>query len=152
MTLPFTKIGTYIKNMTEHSFKAELRIPTSLEMLEHVYEWSRAQLERLPLSENKRYEILLGISEAVTNAIRHGNKLDPNKYVSISFLAKPDGVTVTIGDEGEGFDPDALPDPTHGEHILVPSGRGVFLLRSLAEEVLFEKNNDGNLVIARFLT
>src|SRR5688572_10321659 len=138
--------------MTEHSFEAELRIPTSLEMLEHVYEWSRAQLERLPLSENKRYEILLGISEAVTNAIRHGNKLDPNKFVSISFLAKPDGVTVTIGDEGEGFDPHTLPDPTRGEHILVPSGRGVFLLRSLAEEVLFEKNNDGNLVIARFLT
>jgi serine/threonine-protein kinase RsbW len=138
--------------MTEHSFEAELRIPTSLEMLEHVYEWSRTQLERLPLSENKRYEILLGISEAVTNAIRHGNKLDPNKYVSISFLGKPDGVTVTIGDEGEGFDPDVLPDPTHGEHILVPSGRGVFLLRSLAEEVFFEKNNDGNLVIARFLT
>ncbi len=138
--------------MTEHSFEADLRIPASLEMLEHVYEWSRHQLARIPLTENKRFEILLAISEAVTNAIRHGNKLDPNKHVSISFLAKEDGVTVTIGDEGEGFDPDSLPDPTHGEHLLVPSGRGVFLLRSLAEEVLFEKNNNGNLVIARFLT
>lgn len=138
--------------MTEHSFEAELRIPASLDMLEHVYEWSRSQLERLPLSENKRYEILLGVSEAVTNAIRHGNKLDPDKHVSILFLAQPDRVTVTIGDEGEGFDPDALPDPTQGEHILIPSGRGVFLLRSLAEEVIFEKNSDGSLVIARFLT
>ncbi len=138
--------------MTEHSFEAELRIPASLDMLEHVYEWSRAQLDRLPISENKRYEILLGISEAVTNAIRHGNKLDPNKQVSISFLAKPESITICIGDEGEGFDPDALPDPTHGEHILVPSGRGVFLLRSLAEEVTFERTSDGNIVVAHFLT
>jgi serine/threonine-protein kinase RsbW len=138
--------------MTEHSFEAELRIPASLDMLEHVYEWSRVELSRLPISENKRYEILLGISEAVTNAIRHGNKLDPNKHVSITFLAEPEGVTVTIGDEGEGFDPDALPDPTQGEHILVPSGRGVFLLRSLAEEVTFERTSYGNIVVAHFLT
>ena len=138
--------------MTEHSFEAELRIPASLDMLEHVYEWSRAQLGRLPISDNKSYEILLGISEAVTNAIRHGNKLDPNKHVSISFLAEPVGVTVTIGDEGEGFDPDALPDPTIGEHLLVPSGRGVFLLRSLAQEVTFERTSDGNIVVAHFLT
>lgn len=138
--------------MTEHSFQADLRIPASLDMLEHVYDWSRKQLSRLPISENKQYEVLLAISEAVTNAIRHGNKLDPDKYVTIEFIGSPEHVTIKIGDEGEGFDPDVLPDPTHLEHILTPSGRGVFLLRSLAEEVIFERTPSGNLVIARFLT
>lgn len=138
--------------MTNHTFESELRIPASLDMLEHVYDWSRTQLANIPLSENKRYEILLAISEAVTNAIRHGNKLDSSKFVNISFVSAPGRVTVTIDDEGDGFDPDVIPDPTQDEHLLIQSGRGVFLLRSLAEEVLFQRSDDKNRVVARFLT
>jgi serine/threonine-protein kinase RsbW len=135
-----------------HPFEAELHIPATLETLENVYEWARHQLSRLPLAENKSYEILLALSEAVTNAIRHGNREDPATFVDIRFSAEQGRVTISVEDEGEGFDPERLPDPTHHERIFTPNGRGVFLLRSLANDVQFEFTSTGTVVIAHFLT
>src|SRR5262245_21940700 len=124
--------------MSTHAFEAELHIPASLETLENVYEWARHQLARVPLEENKSYEILLALAEAVTNAIRHGNRENPETFVDIRFSSGHGVVTISVEDEGEGFDPSHLPDPTHHEHIFTPNGRGVFLLKSLANTVEFD--------------
>jgi serine/threonine-protein kinase RsbW len=84
--------------------------------------------------------ILISITEAVNNAIYHGNKANPDKKIDIYFKAYPDHITFTIKDEGTGFNFNNLPDPTSAEMIDKPDGRGVFLMRNLADKITFEDN------------
>jgi serine/threonine-protein kinase RsbW len=89
-------------------------------------------------------EILISLTEAVNNAIVHGNRLDPNKEVTITFSEDGQHMHFTIEDEGAGFDYDSLPDPTAPENIEKPHGRGVFLMRQLADTCEFE---DGGRIV-----
>ena len=82
--------------------------------------------------------ILVSITEAVNNAIRHGNKLDPDKKVDFSFESTEKEITFKIQDKGVGFDPDSIPDPTLPENIAKPDGRGIFIMKNLSDEVKFE--------------
>lgn len=84
--------------------------------------------------------ILIAITEAVNNAIVHGNKKDPLKKFSVACASEQDKLTFTVKDQGQGFDFDNLPDPTDPANIEKPNGRGVFLMRNLADEVNFEDN------------
>lgn len=92
--------------------------------------------------------ILIGVTEAVTNAIQHGNLNDVSKKVTVSYLINDKKLTFVIRDEGKGFSFADLPDPTSPENIEKESGRGIFLIKSLADEVSFE--NNGNKVIVSF--
>lgn len=85
--------------------------------------------------------VILAISEAATNAMKHGNGYDATKQVEIELSVKDDKLEVwaIVEDEGAGFDPDALPNPLDTENLLKASGRGVFLIRNLADEVHFEE-------------
>lgn len=94
--------------------------------------------------------ILIALTEAVNNAILHGNKGNPGKNVSINYTSQPDSITFTIKDEGDGFNYDTLPDPTAPENIEKPNGRGVFLMRNLADKVEFLDN--GRVVSLNFKT
>lgn len=100
------------------------------------------------ISEDNYGNILVAITEAVNNAIYHGNKANPEKHIDIFFKSFPDRVAFTIKDEGPGFDFSNLPDPTSPENIEKPQGRGVFLMRNLADRVSFEDN--GSKVILDF--
>ncbi len=94
-------------------------------------------------------ELLIAMTEAVNNAIVHGNKLDASKNVTITFDVPDDkNLRFTIEDEGPGFDYNNLPDPTAPENIEKPHGRGVFLMRQLADDCAFEDN--GRIVILSF--
>jgi serine/threonine-protein kinase RsbW len=78
------------------------------------------------------------LHEAVTNAICHGNKLDPEKKVVLTVEAKdPSTLSFSVTDEGEGFDPSMIPDPTSPDRIAEPNGRGVFLISKLSDKVIF---------------
>ena len=92
--------------------------------------------------------ILIAMTEGVNNAIVHGNKLDPEKSVSVSFAIDEKNLVFRISDEGPGFDYDNLPDPTAPENIENPHVRGVFLMRHLADECAFE--DDGRIVELTF--
>ena len=92
--------------------------------------------------------ILIALTEAVNNAIHHGNRLDPEKTVRLSYEVRDKDIVFLIVDEGPGFDYENLPDPTDPENIEKPHGRGVFLMRALAEEVEFEDN--GSTVVMTF--
>ena len=92
--------------------------------------------------------ILVAITEAVNNAIYHGNQANPKKNIDIFFKSFPDHVSFIVKDEGKGFNYDSLPDPTNPENIENPNGRGVFLMRNLADNVSFEEN--GSKVILDF--
>ncbi|MBL7954958.1 MAG: ATP-binding protein [Flavobacteriales bacterium] len=81
--------------------------------------------------------ILIALTEAVNNAIHHGNGLDPSKSVTLGYVVKGDRIIFMVQDQGPGFDHDHLPDPTDPQNIEKPHGRGVFLMRALADSVEF---------------
>lgn len=85
-------------------------------------------------------KISLSVIEAVNNAILYGNKQDPTKYVRFFVEAKEDNLYVTIQDEGEGFDFTYIPDPTLPDNIEKITGRGLFLMKTLSDELIFEDN------------
>ena len=103
----------------------------------------------LGISQDNYGKILVAAMEAVNNAIQHGNKADPGKYVDIEMLLEGRNVIVIITDEGKGFDPRKVPDPTRPENIEEINGRGVFLMSRLADSI--EYNDKGNSVKMTFL-
>ena len=84
--------------------------------------------------------ILIALTEAVNNAIHHGNRLDPAKQVMLGYEVKGEQIVFVVSDQGPGFDFEHLPDPTDPENIEKPHGRGVFLMRALADSVEFSDN------------
>lgn len=77
----------------------------------------------------------MAVREAVTNAVVHGNRQDANKTVDVTLKSSPDAVEISVHDQGAGFNPEDVPDPTAEENILKASGRGIFFMRSFMDEV-----------------
>ncbi len=100
------------------------------------------------ISRENYGKILVSVMEAVNNAIIHGNKSDQTKFVEIELKMTNGSLTVVVQDEGAGFKHIDVPDPTQPENILKTSGRGVFLMKKLADEIEFNKK--GNCVIMTF--
>ncbi|MDO8969278.1 MAG: ATP-binding protein [Saprospiraceae bacterium] len=93
---------------------------------------------RYNLSPDTQGNILVSLTEAVTNAVLHGNRGDCRKSVSISLSHNPDALAISVTDEGPGFDPNQVPDPTSIEHLECCGGRGLYLMRHLSDECRFE--------------
>jgi serine/threonine-protein kinase RsbW len=93
--------------------------------------------------------LLVATTEAVNNGIIHGNKRDPGKTVIITCSLNGQSLVVRVQDEGPGVDPSKLPDPLSEENLLRENGRGVFLMRSLMDEVVFEKVPGGSIVVMK---
>jgi serine/threonine-protein kinase RsbW len=91
--------------------------------------------------EDTASQIAMVAREAVINAILHGNKQDPAKQVQVSFELNDESLRIEIADEGPGLDPDTVPDPLAPENILRSSGRGIFLMRAIMDEVHFHQSN-----------
>ena len=92
------------------------------------------------ISEDYYGNILIAITEAVNNAIYHGNQANPAKWIDIFFKSSTDHVSFIVKDEGPGFKYGEIPDPTNPDNVDKPNGRGVFLMRNLADKVSFEDN------------
>jgi len=103
------------------------------------------QLEKHEWIQHDIFSVHLALEEALVNAIRHGNRLDESKQVHVACRMSPDLVQIEITDEGEGFDPSAIPDPTDPDNIEAPSGRGIMLMRNFMSRV--EYNDAGNRVV-----
>lgn len=95
---------------------------------------------RYGVHESRYGNILIALTEAVNNAIHHGNGLDPSKSVTLGYQATDDQIIFVVRDEGAGFDYQHLPDPTDPQNLEKPHGRGVFLMRALADAVEFSDN------------
>jgi serine/threonine-protein kinase RsbW len=100
------------------------------------------------ISKDSYGKIMVAVMESVNNAIIHGNKADLKKKVEIEFRIEKGNLTVSVTDEGKGFKPGEVPDPTRPENIEEISGRGIFLMSKLADEIKF--NRKGNNVILKF--
>lgn len=126
----------------------QLRIESKMENLTRIEALVDEICEMYQVSEDYYGNILVAVTEAVNNAIQHGNKYDPNKSIDLEFIPNDNHITFTIKDEGEGFDYDNLPDPTDPENIEKPHGRGIFLMKHLADGVEFQEN--GRIVMLNF--
>jgi len=99
-------------------------------------------LENRSYSDHDLFGVRLALEEALVNAIKHGNGMDPGKQVHIDCSFSDDRVTIVIEDEGPGFDVLAVPDPTIEENLDKPGGRGIMLMRSFMNHI--EYNDTGN--------
>jgi serine/threonine-protein kinase RsbW len=97
-------------------------------------------VDRFKVSPESYGNILISLTEAVTNAMRHGNRNDENKLVRVDCRKQQDTICFEVSDEGKGFDYNNLPDPTHPDNICKCGGRGVFLMRELADDIEFHDN------------
>lgn len=100
--------------------------------------------DKYKVREEHYGNILIALTEAVNNAIYHGNKQDPEKTVSVQYEADKDRFYFRIEDDGPGFDFENVPDPTSPENLEKPNGRGVFLMKHLSDELTFQ--DDGRIV------
>jgi len=121
----------------------ELTIPSDPEELPKVDEIAEKVAIEMKFPKDLRDDIAIAVTEAVNNAIIHGNHEDPDKKVHITFTSQPDGLKVRVIDEGDGFDPDKMPDPTSPENILLEQGRGVFIIKHLMDYTEFKKVRGG---------
>jgi serine/threonine-protein kinase RsbW len=113
-------------------------IPSRTDQIEPMADRFLRQLGDLVAADGHRDAIDLALREALVNAIVHGNKRDATKRVKVEGYALPDRqVLVVVRDEGEGFDPSLLDDPTKPENIERATGRGIFLIRQFMDEVQF---------------
>ncbi len=91
-------------------------------------------------NEDSIFAIKLTLEEAITNAIKHGNKSDRSKKVVVRYTVDAAEIVICIRDEGAGFDPDAVPDPTSPDRLSLPSGRGILLMRAYMNEIEYRHN------------
>jgi len=99
------------------------------------------------LDEDTSNAILVAVIEAGTNAIQHGNAFDEAKLVTFEFIVHTDDIVVQVDDYGRGFDPEKVANPTDEAHILNPHGRGLYLMRSLMDEVTFRTRPDAGTTV-----
>jgi len=128
-------------DMPRNSFE-KIEIVSVFPQAKQVEDLIIEQAEKLGYSEEDIFALRLSLEEALTNAIRHGNGQDPQKKVKIRYRAQPEEVEIYIADEGKGFDPSLVPDPTREDKLECPSGRGIMLMRAYMD--LLEYNVRGN--------
>jgi serine/threonine-protein kinase RsbW len=104
--------------------------------------------EQYKVNEDRYGNILIAVTEAVNNAIQHGNNNNPEKSVTINYNIDSISITFCICDEGNGFDHVNLPDPTAPENIDKINGRGIFLMKNLSDNIQFDQ--DGKQVQLKF--
>lgn len=117
-----------------------LNISSSAENMRLVERLVEDVCDVFNVNEDSYGNILIAVTEAVNNAIYHGNQGNPNKKIKIGFQSHEHDIQFSVVDEGNGFDYNNLPDPTDPLNIDKPNGRGVFLMKNLADKVEFNKN------------
>ncbi len=116
-----------------------LKIDSKIENVNLIEDLINEVCEKHNIKEDQYGNVLIAMTEAVTNAIVHGNSSDASKSVEVAHKQEDNKLIFTVTDQGAGFDFDNLPDPTAPENIEKPTGRGIFLMKSLADEVEFEQ-------------
>jgi serine/threonine-protein kinase RsbW len=126
--------------MENHFF---LEISSNITQLSKVEEFLIDITSNLNINEDQLNSMLISVTEAVNNAIIHGNKKDPAKKVKIMCSVYDDYIEIKIKDEGKGFDINRIPNPLLPENLTKDSGRGIFIIKSLLDSVSIETHSDG---------
>jgi len=99
------------------------------------------------VSEEAAFGVEMAVREAVTNAMVHGNQEDESKSVEVIFNCHANELEVEVRDQGEGFDPASVPDPTNAENLLKTSGRGIFLMRTFMDQIEWINRPEGGTMV-----
>jgi len=116
-----------------------IEVPSLSENIRMIESFIDNAREKFQLDDDIYGNIMIAITEAVNNAIKHGNQSDSAKNVSLSLSLDDSLIKFIVEDEGQGFDFENLPDPTAPENIEKPGGRGIFLMKHLSDEVKFKE-------------
>lgn len=129
---------------------ARLVIPSDPHRIAEADEFLERHLRERGVSETLVTDLAIAATELVNNAIVHGNKQDLSKIVILSIHMTSTEIEIRVTDQGEIFDPEAIPDPLAEENLLKEVGRGLFIVRSLMDSVEYGRGpNGGNVVVAR---
>jgi serine/threonine-protein kinase RsbW len=127
-----------------------LRIPSDVALIEEAVDLVARHLEAQFVDRRTvRFNCRVALSEALANAIQYGNGNDARRHVNVRVLFGRNAIEMEVADEGPGFDPVELPDPTTPDHIESPDGRGIFLIRRLVDEVRFNEKGNAICMILR---
>ena len=107
-----------------------------------VFNQIQPGLKAAGFSEEDIFAIHLSLEEAFINAVKHGNKMEPSKAVKVDYLIESDKIEICMTDEGEGFDPEVIPDPRYGDNLYKPAGRGMLLMRSFMDVLEYSKKGN----------
>lgn len=121
-----------------------LKIPSSPDQIQVLERYIQKLSVEHKICDDLYPNILISLTEAVNNAILHGNNRDRKKFVDIAFNKTNNTLVFRVSDEGTGFNPNSIPDPTHPDHIECCGGRGVFLMKELSDTIHF--HNKGRTV------
>jgi serine/threonine-protein kinase RsbW len=129
--------------LTESELHEEVKLPSELSTVEAIEAKAEEFARKAGFDEDTACQIAMISREAAANAVLHGNRKDPGKKVRARFSVTGDALTIQVADEGSGFDPTSVPDPLSPEGLLKPSGRGIFLMRAIMDEVNFRQLSPG---------
>jgi serine/threonine-protein kinase RsbW len=128
----------------------EIQVLTLASRIESINEAASVAAEvgnRLGFGEEALFGIDMAVREAVTNAVLHGNRQEADKSIEVTFADSPAELTITVRDEGEGFDPEAVADPTVEQNLLKTSGRGILFMRNFMDEVEYSRPPQGGTIV-----
>ena len=121
-------------------FQFEAWIPSEIKAISPLVERLMRLIERSHCVPGEESAVELALDEALDNAVVHGNRMDRQKLVQVICRCESGrGISVVVKDEGQGFDPSAVPDPTAPDNIGLEHGRGIWLMKSVMDEVSFER-------------
>jgi len=125
----------------------ELRVSYTLDSTLETVDSAEQTASRIAtesgFDEDVVMQISMAVREGAVNAVLHGNQYAPDKKVILAFERTPDGLVITIRDQGKGLDPDKIPDPLAPDNLMKTSGRGIFLIRSFMDEVQIHPSQTG---------
>ena len=125
----------------------ELALPSRIEAIEDAALAAAEFVSRSGIGEETAFGIDMAVREAVTNAVLHGNRQDESKVVEIKFKSSATDLEITVRDEGQGFNPESVPDPTAQQNLLKTSGRGILFMRTFMDEVEWSRHPAGGTVV-----
>ncbi len=131
------------------NFSKTIRFPSLIENLEKIEKESTEIAKDAGFDESTIDDISIALTELVNNAIHHANKDNPEKEVIVVFNVEKNGITISITDEGEGFSPKNVSNPLDPENLLADSGRGLYLVEALMDEVEYKITDLGTEVIIK---
>ena len=120
-----------------------ISFPSNRQVLAVVDRYLERELKKTGLRQEAITDVAISVIELVTNAIKHGNREDDSKRVTLELRRSPKELTIYIEDEGNGFEPEKIPNPTEPEHLLKNVGRGIFVARSLVDSLEFSRGPKG---------
>ena len=121
---------------------AEVIVPNDLRSAKKAEDRIMAELMRCGYDSDTSFAIKLSLEEAITNAVKHGNKNDPAKRIVVRFQITVQRTVIMVADDGAGFSPDEVPDPTADKNLERPNGRGIMLMHAYMTKVWFSETGN----------